>query len=76
MTGVENNTRAPSLSAYVVYNTVQLYSTTLKLLRVQYLHYKQVLNHFCRGGGGRWHWESYELLYSVLHSFHPVTYKY
>ncbi len=42
----------PSLSAYVGYSTEQLYSTTLKLLHVQYLHYKPVLNHFCRGGGG------------------------
>jgi hypothetical protein len=42
---------APSLSAYVGYSTVQLYSTTLKLLRVQYLHYKPVLNHFSKGGG-------------------------
>ncbi len=75
-TGVEKilELNGPSLSAYVGYNTIQLYCTTLKLLYGQHLHYKPVINHFFlqggRGGGGAMS------SCTVLHYCHPVTYKY
>ncbi len=41
-------------------NFNEKYEAELKLLRVQYLHYKPVLNHFSKGGG-----EVRELFYSL-----------
>jgi hypothetical protein len=60
----------------VQYSTVVQYNIEaapeiLQLLHVQYLHYKPVLNHFSKAGG-----EGTKSSCTVLHSCHPVTYKY
>jgi hypothetical protein len=59
----------PSPSAYVRYSTVLQYN--MKLLSVQNLLYKP--EPLLQGGGGGWGAMSSN---TVLHSCHPVTYKY
>ena len=77
-TGVENNIlelNAPSLSAYVEYSTIQLYSTTTEYNFEATLWTIFTLQTSFAGGGGRGGGEAMSSC-TVLHSCHPVTYKY